>query len=196
MDLIWSSEGGLVVAGPDTQAHIFSARGSGTMVGLRFAPGMGPSVLGIPAHELRDQRLPLDALWRPAEVRRLAELIAASPHPGRSLEAAAEDRLRAAGTNTEMIPEIVRLLRSGRTVADVGRAVGLGERQLHRRSLDAFGYGPKTLARILRLGRAVELARAGVALVEVADLSGYADQAHLARDTKSLAGVSLTLLSR
>ena len=156
---------------------------------------MGPSVLGIPAHELRDQRVRLDAIWHPADARRLGELIADSAHPGRSLEAAAAGRLQRE-PHAEMIREIVRLLRTGRTVADVGRAVGLGERQLHRRSLDAFGYGPKTLARILRLGRAVGLARAGVALVEVADLTGYADQAHLARDAKSLAGVSLTSLSR
>jgi AraC-like DNA-binding protein len=196
MDLIWGSDGQLFVAGPDTRAHMFTAETTATLVGLRFAPGMGPSVLGVPAHELRDQRVPLEAIWRPADARRLAERIGDSPHPGRSLEALAEDRLSVSDTSTDPVAEIVRLLRSGRSVSDVGRAVGLSERQLHRRSLDAFGYGPKTLARILRLGRAVDLARAGVAFVEVADRSGYADQAHLARDAKALAGVSLTALSR
>jgi AraC-like DNA-binding protein len=196
MDLIWSSGGRLFVAGPDTRAHIFTSGTSATMVGIRFAPGMGPLILGIPAHELRDQRLPLEAIWRPADARRLAELIADSPHPGRSLESAAEDRLHVADASAAMISEIVRLLRSGRSVAAVGSAVGLSERQLHRRSVDAFGYGPKTLARILRLGRAVDLARAGLAFAEVADISGYADQAHLAREARSLAGVPLTLLSR
>ncbi|WP_143615380.1 helix-turn-helix domain-containing protein, partial [Streptomyces sparsogenes] len=62
---------------------------------------------------------------------------------------------------------------------------------LHRRSLAAFGYGPKTLARVLRLNRALDAARAGTAFAEVAALAGYADQAHLAREVKALTGVPL-----
>ena len=62
---------------------------------------------------------------------------------------------------------------------------------MHRRSLAAFGYGPKTLARILRFQRALALARAGTPLAEVAVRSGYADQAHLAREVRALAGVPL-----
>jgi AraC-like DNA-binding protein len=62
---------------------------------------------------------------------------------------------------------------------------------LHRRSLTAFGYGPKTLARILRLQRALALARKGVPFAETAARAGYADQAHLARDVRELAGMPL-----
>ncbi|NED34808.1 helix-turn-helix domain-containing protein, partial [Streptomyces sp. SID8499] len=63
-----------------------------------------------------------------------------------------------------------------------------GARTLHRRALAAFGYGPKTLARVLRLQRALRLARAGVPYAACAARAGYADQAHLARDVKELAG--------
>lgn len=66
--------------------------------------------------------------------------------------------------------------------------VALSERQLHRLSLDAFGYGPKTLTRVLRLVRALDLARSGMPYAQVAARAGYADQAHLAREVKSLAG--------
>jgi AraC-like DNA-binding protein len=58
----------------------------------------------------------------------------------------------------------------------------------------AFGYGPKTLARVLRMRRALRLARGGVSLAEVAARCGYADQAHLAREVKDLAGVPITVL--
>ena len=196
MDLIWNSDGRLFVAGPDTRATMFSSRAGHTLVGLRFASGVGPIVLGVPAHELRDQRVPLEAIWRPAAVRRLGDEIAAGGHPGRTLEAIADERLRGSEGAVATIREVVRLVRSGRGVADVADAVGLSERQLHRRSLDAFGYGPKTLARILRLGRAIELGRDGVVFADVAAQAGYADQAHLARDAKALAGVSMTELSR
>lgn len=69
--------------------------------------------------------------------------------------------------------------------------MGLSERQLHRRSLAAFGYGPKTLARVLRFDRALALAQDGVPLAETAALAGYADQPHLAREVKALSGVPL-----
>ncbi|MCX4806514.1 hypothetical protein OG594_33675 [Streptomyces sp. NBC_01214] len=59
----------------------------------------------------------------------------------------------------------------------------LRERQLHRRSLDAFGYGPRTPGRILRLRRAPAPARGGLPYADFACVAGYADQAHLARET-------------
>ena len=73
--------------------------------------------------------------------------------------------------------------------------MGLGARQLHRRSLDAFGYGPKTLARVLRLQRALAFVRAGTPYAQAALAAGCADQAHLARETRELAGLTLTAYS-
>jgi hypothetical protein len=78
MDLIWS-EAGLLVAGPDTRAFLAAGPPGAHYVGLRFAPGTGPAVLGIPAHALRDDRVPLDAIWPGAEAGRLAERMGASP---------------------------------------------------------------------------------------------------------------------
>jgi AraC-like DNA-binding protein len=196
MDLIVTGSGGLIVAGPDTIAQPFSSAAGDVWTGLRFAPGVGPTVLGIPAHELRDRRVPLDALWPAADVRRLAGAVALAEAPGAVLEAAAEDRLRRSDPVPPVIGEIVRLLRRGWSVGEVARVVNLSPRQLQRRSVEAFGYGPKTLARILRLSRAVELARRGTPFVDVATGTGYADQAHLAHDARALAGVSLGELTR
>jgi AraC-like DNA-binding protein len=52
------------------------------------------------------------------------------------------------------------------------------------------------LTRILRMQRAVVLARRGTPFAEVSATAGYADQAHLARDVKALAGVPLGRLLR
>ncbi|MGW2151623.1 DUF6597 domain-containing transcriptional factor [Nonomuraea bangladeshensis] len=92
-------------------------------------------------------------------------------------------------------PFIARALRLGRSVSEVARDLGLSERQLHRRSLTAFGYAPKTLQRIVRFQRALRLARAGVPLATVAAEAGYADQAHLSHEVKRLSGVSLRTLA-
>jgi AraC-like DNA-binding protein len=192
MDLIWS-DGELLVAGPDTRAHLAPA--ACTRTGLRFAPGAGPRVFGVPAHELRNRRVPLAALWSPAAVRQADAVVAGAPDLGAGLEAVAQERLAASEPPATPWSAVVRALRSGGRVERVAAEFGISPRQLHRRALDGLGYGPKTLVRILRLLDALELARAGVPYAETAARSGYADQAHLARDVKALAGVPLGTLT-
>ncbi|MET9424840.1 helix-turn-helix domain-containing protein [Streptomyces sp. NPDC006540] len=185
MDLLWS-QGRLFVAGPDTHAHTPAAGGS--WAGVRFAPGSAPAVLGVPAHELRDRRVELADLWGDADARRLAERIGEAPDEAAELEAIALER---SVPPDPLLGAVVRHLDAGGTVADAADAAGLGARQLHRRSLDAFGYGPKTLARILRLQRALALVRGGVPYGDAAHRAGCADQAHLAREMRALAGITL-----
>jgi AraC-like DNA-binding protein len=72
----------------------------------------------------------------------------------------------------------------------------MSERTLRRRFEDAFGYGPKTLDRILRFHRFRRLQRQGegsTALLAIE--AGYADQAHLIRESRRLTGVTPTALA-
>ncbi|WP_428965575.1 helix-turn-helix domain-containing protein [Micromonospora fluostatini] len=105
------------------------------------------------------------------------------------LEAVAVERLRRAGGPDPVGRRVAARLAAGATVAATAAEVGLGARALHRRCRHLFGYGPKTLARILRMRRALDLARAGTPLAEVAARAGYADQAHLTRDVRALTGL-------
>lgn len=190
MDLLWH-DGRLLVAGPDTRAYI--TEGTPTAwAGVRFYPGTAPTFLGFPAHEVRDRRVELADLWSAAVVRRLSARVNAADDPASGLEEVALER---AGEVSEppdpLLGKVVAALHAGRSVAATADELGLGARQSHRRSLVAFGYGPKTLARVLRLRRALALARDGVAYAETAVRAGYADQAHLARDVRELAGLPL-----
>ena len=92
------------------------------------------------------------------------------------------------------VPALLRLARDGARVGAMAEAIGLTERQLHRRCLAAFGYGAKVLQRVLRFDHAMRLARGGGELADVAYATGYADQAHLSREVRALAGVSPTRL--
>ncbi|WP_330177603.1 helix-turn-helix domain-containing protein [Streptomyces sp. NBC_01498] len=194
MDLLWIG-GRLGVAGPDTRAYRPPPPGedgfTGDCTGVRFAPGIAPALLGVPAHELRDRRVDLADLWPGAEAREIAERLAAADDPAAVLEAVALRRLALSGPPDPLLRAVVAGLDAGRPVASVAESAGLGPRRLHRRSLDAFGYGPKTLARVLRLQRALALVRASVPYAEAAALAGCADQAHLARETRALAGLTL-----
>jgi AraC-like DNA-binding protein len=190
LDLIWV-DGRLLVAGPDTTAQVWTGRAGSVAVGLRFMPGTGPSVFGVPAHELRDSRVPLDQIWPRRLVDGLAARVGEAPDRTVALTDIARDRIEV----DPVIDAVARGLRAGRPVAAVADEVGLSQRQLLRRSLTAFGYGPKTLARVLRMDRALSLAARGVPAAEVAASVGYADQAHLSREVKALAGVPLGRLA-
>ncbi|WP_327288210.1 helix-turn-helix domain-containing protein [Streptomyces sp. NBC_01198] len=188
MDLIWD-DGTLLVAGPDTLAHLTTDRPGTTYAGLRFDPGVGPALLGAPARDLRDLRVPLADLWPAAQARRLAER--ADAGPAGALDAWAAERARTAGPADPLPAAVAAALSAGGAVTAVAAACGLGERQLRRRCEAAFGYGPRTLTRVLRMQRALRMARAGTPFARVAADAGYADQPHLSREVRTLAGVPL-----
>jgi AraC-like DNA-binding protein len=56
------------------------------------------------------------------------------------------------------------------------------------------GYGPRRLARVFRLGQALQAARTGDELARAAYAAGYADQAHFTHDCRELAGVPPSVL--
>ncbi|MFC0626631.1 helix-turn-helix domain-containing protein [Kribbella deserti] len=196
MDLIWSGDQ-LLVAGPDTQAFISAGSAGMPVAGVRFAPGTAPGLLGVPARELRNIRVPLADLWSPAQARRISERIARAPYAARALESEvlrlADDRPVSPPLGGGTASTVARV-RQGDPVHAIASGLGLSERQLHRRCLEAFGYGLKTLGRILRMTAALDLGRDGLPLADVAVRTGYADQTHLTRDIKALTGLSPTRL--
>ncbi|MDX3311388.1 helix-turn-helix domain-containing protein [Streptomyces sp. NPDC054884] len=186
MDLLYS-EGRLLVAGPDTRAHVPDGPPV-PWAGIRFFPGAAPALLGVPAHELLDRRVELADLWPAPEVRRLTDRVATALRPAMALESLALER---AAPPAPELRRLVAVLAAGRPVAATADELGIGARQLHRRSLNAFGYGPKTLARILRLQRALAMAREGMPYADTAARAGYADQAHLSREVREFTGATL-----
>jgi AraC-like DNA-binding protein len=186
VDLIWGPDG-VFVAGPDTGPAPKPMAAGDTFAGIRFKPGAVGDFFGVPLHELRDQRVPLSEL----PVLRVPECGPALEWRLEALRSAVRARLVTSAGVEPATYAVVKALRAGRSVAEVARELGFSERQLHRRSLAAFGYPPKTLQRIVRFQRALRLARAGVRLAEVAARAGYADQAHLSHDVKRLSGVPM-----
>lgn len=185
LDVLWDGRE-LTVAGPDTTSHLTRAPAGTPYAAVRFAPGVAPTVLRVAADGLRDQRPCLADVIGVDDTDRLVESLLTTADPSRRLEQWAGRRLAQAGGPDRTMCHVAALLGAGRTVADVAAAVGFSERQLHRRSLAWFGYGPKVLARVLRLQRAVRAARRGTSLVQAALDAGYSDQAHFAREARSL----------
>ncbi|MGC5012390.1 DUF6597 domain-containing transcriptional factor [Streptosporangium sp. DT93] len=199
VDLIWGPRG-MHVAGPDTGPKPVTMAPDERYVGVRFRCGSAGDVFGVPLSDLRDLRVPLAELGPLTGLSTLEALVTGagdrSPDAvATTMQRALALRLRSVPGPDPAAPVIARALLAGRSVAEVAWDLGLGERQLLRRTLQIFGYGPKVLQRVVRFQRALRLARNGVPASEVAVTSGYADQSHMANEVRRLAGVPLGRLA-
>jgi len=196
IDIIWDGAS-LFVAGPDTGPVPIEPRPGVAYAGLRFRPGRAPGFLGTPAFALLDSRVELAQLWGQA----CADRIAARLSLARTAKAAAElldtvvaERADAAVAPDPMIDGLVAFLQSAAqangTVRAASQALGVLERRLYQHCTATVGYGPKTLERVVRFQRAMRLARRADSLADLAAWSGYADQAHLSRECRRLAGTT------
>jgi AraC-like DNA-binding protein len=200
VDIIWI-DGELTVAGPDVSVAIASVTRDGAVIGVRFRPGAARTWLGLPMSEIVDSRVALDNFWGPP-ARELARMIGD--------EATISARMRVLETALcKMTPDLAppprdmgfvfHALKTGSAgpgMAIILDRLDLSPRTLRRRCEAAFGYGPKTLDRILRFQRFLRLAREEEAprLAALAFAAGYADQAHLTREVRRLSGLSPAVL--
>lgn len=119
MDLIWSGDD-LIVAGPDTLAHAVENTPGTRYAAVRCAPGIGPALFGLPAHTLRDRRVPRADVWGGRDVRVPAERLAGAADPAAVLEHLAAERLRDHDAEAARLAgAVVGELRAGVDIATV-----------------------------------------------------------------------------
>jgi AraC-like DNA-binding protein len=193
-----------MVVGAMQTAVVIPTVGRVDLFGIRFHPGSALPLVDTPLSELTDQRVPLEALWGPD-----ADMLAAVSVPSTPIERAARAervlrrRLAAEGRNLRgdeaMVAQAVSLLRRARGGVGIGQvsaALGVGQRRLERAFARSVGLSPKALGRVLRFRRALrEIGRrrdpsGGPGWADLAFAAGYADQSHLIREFKALAGLT------
>lgn len=195
-DLIWQSGVGAFVAGPDTGPAPTEWRPGTVLVGARFRPGAGGAALGMPLSEMLDQRVDADGLPGVPRGRLPGSL---SPEEAMQRVTAIAAQMVTERPPDRLVLEATRLLgRPGARAELVAGQLGIGERQLRRRCQAAVGYGPRMLNRVLRFRRFVSRIDAGgdFDLATIAAEAGYADQAHLTRESSELAGLTPAALAR
>jgi AraC-like DNA-binding protein len=185
-----------VVGGARSTFHVREATAGARSLGMLLRPGAAGVVLGVPAEELAERHTGLEEVWG-AEARELRERLIEARDPTRQLvllEKSVLGRLKPRFAAHAAVTEALARFGSETTgwrIGPVRRDFHLSHRrfvQLFRRQV---GLGPKQLCRILRLGRAMKLAKGGVSgWAEIAAQAGYCDQSHLARELRAIAGVS------
>jgi AraC-like DNA-binding protein len=194
------------VAGPDSEAVVEHLSAGTLVIGFRFRPAAAATWLGIGVSEIANRRPDLEALWGARGRRAAADVATEEDISGliRSLQAVI-GQMAPAPHSESADPEMraaYRLIAAGAPpgaplVPWLARALGMSERTLRRRFDHAFGYGPKTLDRILRYQRYRRMAEnSSEATVALALDSGYADQAHLVRESRRLTGCTPGALNR
>jgi AraC-like DNA-binding protein len=197
VDIVWAGSQ-LIVAGPDTGPVPIGLPAGGWFVGVRFAIGAAPVFLRVASSEIRDQRVPLAAIWgdrTSASIAARLENVPSAAMAARLLEQAVLARFDGAGGLDPVVVGLVASLRRGSGPAAIGRIaddLGTTTRTLHRACTSAVGYGPKTLDRVFRFRRFLALDRSlpSAPLAQLAADAGYADQAHLTRECGRLAGAT------
>jgi AraC-like DNA-binding protein len=186
------------ISGPQRSPTVAFADPGATIVGVRFRPGAAASILGPPASELVDLNVEVDRLWgrRGATLAaRLAEAPSAAD-AARQLEEEVMRRLASAPEPDPLVAAAVRRLQPWLAggIDDRASELHISSRQLRRRFIAALGYGPKAFQRILRFQGFLALTQADhddrIGLARLAQRAGYADQAHLTRESTVLTGLS------
>jgi AraC-like DNA-binding protein len=187
VDLIWLGPRELVVAGADTGPRHVELPAGARLSGIRLRPGAAGAVLGLPAAAVRDAQLSLASIWGESGLELEDAIDDAEPARRLQLLAAAVARRRAE-PDPLVLAAARKLAVASVRVATVADELGVSERQLHRRTLAAVGYGPKMLARVARLRRLVS--RSEERLVARALAAGYASQAHMNEEVRRLTGAT------
>jgi AraC-like DNA-binding protein len=197
----WRRFPGPVVSGAYSRAFVVETRVHASLVGVHLKPGGAASLLGIPAGELANTHVELEALWGRRSVE-LRERLCAAAQPSerfRILEQALIGSLsRSPGVRGEVAVALGRLGAPGVEVGEVARQVQLSHRRFIELFTEQVGMTPKRYARVRRFQRALGLAtRQGApAWTRVALDCGYFDQAHLCGDWVEFTGFSPAELLR
>jgi AraC-like DNA-binding protein len=166
------------------------------LVGVHFKPwGMSPFI-DVPASELRDRWVPVDAVWRRAldRIRNQVGDLGSATAALRALEE--ELRARLAGTpgrGLDLVRHTGRQLEKFHGAVPVDaltEAAGVSGNHLAAQFKSHVGVTPKRVARIYRFARLI-LSVDGLRPVdwaEFAHTAGYFDQAHLGKEFKDFTG--------
>lgn len=185
-----------LLGGLHTTPALITHDGNQAGVQVALSPLGARALLGLPAGELAQLDVEADTVLGPIAVELHDRVGAATSWPAR-FAAVDEVLLRQLAPGQDLVAAEVRqawriLLNSGGQVRvdQLAAVVGWSGRHLAARFAVEIGLPPKAAARVARFDRARRRLQAAPAL-DLADLAvtcGFYDQAHLAREFRSLAG--------
>ncbi len=199
IDDVDRTQPGAVVAGQIEAAMLIRSTGAVGMIGARLHPWAARPFVLHSLDELTGRVAPLDELWGSAAARLQERIHAARDDRGRAdvlcdaLQSMLPDR---AGVHPALAASLgwIEAGDGGLPVEEIARRLQWSRRRLQRHFRSGVGLTPKSFSRIKRFQRVVQTLQDGTPppLALLAMHAGYADQAHMAREFRRLAGVTIT----
>ena len=195
----FQSFGGSLISGAHSQFVVIDTASQTTTVGVHFRPGGAYPFLGLPAGELRDVDVPLEALWG-TKARKLRDRLLEAQTPEARFRVLERDLLARVARPLAHHPALAFALREfqsaphTRTVKETSQQTGLSQRRFVQLFRDEVGLTPKLFCRIQRFQEAIHLVGSGqgVEWADVALRCGYFDQAHFVHDFRTFSGTTPT----
>ena len=166
------------------------------LAGVHFKPwGMSPFI-GMPATELRDRWVPVDAVWPRSSdrIRRQLSGVATAAEILLLLEAELRSRLAdAPSRGLALVRDTARRLETSRgaiPVRTLTDSAGVSSTYLANEFKSHVGVTPKRMARIYRFAQLILSVdvRCPIDWSEIAATAGYFDQAHFSHEFKDFTG--------
>jgi AraC-like DNA-binding protein len=188
---------GAIVCGPHSEYFVIDAAEKAAILSVNFPAGGAFPFFGVPAAELHNTVLPLEALWGAAAVR-LRERVLEAPTPERKFWLLEQALLARAAHTPAHIPAVAFALRAlaapsrQRTVADVSARLGYSTRRLAQLFGERVGLSPKRYQRVKRFQAALRTVQRqhDPEWSRIALDCGYFDQAHFNHDFQAFSGLS------
>jgi AraC-like DNA-binding protein len=193
----------VVLSGAHSESFVIDVAARPALLGVHFKPGGAAAFLGMPAGELRNSVVPLEALWGRAAGELKERLLAATTCQARFsiLEQALLARLGCGPRRHRAVAFALQAIETAPHVQTVGRLterVGLSARRFIELFTGEVGLTPKLYCRVQRFQRALATIERGeeVDWPDVALACGYYDQAHFIHDFREFSGINPTTYVR
>jgi AraC-like DNA-binding protein len=166
--------------------------------GVVFRPGGAfPFLGGLPAADLLNAHVSLDALWGQA-ADRLVEQLVAAPSPQAGLTVLEETLVQQMRLKLDPHPAVIAALAEidrgayRQPIARLAGAIGISQQRLGQLFHDQVGLTPKQLARLWRFEAVLRLlqSESTEGWAERALACGFVDQSHLTRDFHTFTGLA------
>jgi methylphosphotriester-DNA--protein-cysteine methyltransferase len=186
---------GAVISGAQSEFSVIDTAEQASVIGVQFKPGGAYPFLGMPANELRNTHISLDALWGADGINLRDQLLEAGTPEAkfrvieRALMAqatgspAGHPALEYALREFQNIPKL-------RTISSVTRNIGVSKRRFIQMFDERVGLTPKLFCRVRRFQSALRLIAEGgrIGWAGLAVDCGYFDQAHFIHDFMGFSG--------
>ena len=185
---------GCLISGPRSEYFVIDTQQQLATVGVHFKPGGAFPFLAMPATEIQDLQVSLDAIWGRAASDMREELLEAEGVDAKFdvLTRHLNRHARSLQRHPAVAYALAEFKSGSRSVGSVTEDIGLSPKRFIQVFQDEVGLKPKLFCRVRRFQQVLHAIGLGQEIdwADVAIDCGYFDQAHFIHDFRAFSGLN------